>query len=158
MQDMKKTPQSPPSTAPDDRPAPPQDAALTRFAQLTAMALHADIALVELVDGWSVWRSGADQANREISITDGQAGIAALPSAAALRQLSDPLAAKENGFAFYACVPLQVGQSDLGKLVIVNRSSRDAGAEEIALLRVLADVIVDVFQPRIAAFRQLRRA
>ena len=158
MQDMKKTSISPPSVAPVDLPAPSQDHALNRFAQLTAMALQADIALVEVGDGWGVWRSGADQASPATSIAAMDAGIASLPSAAALRQLSNPLAAEDNGFAFYACVPLQVDQINLGKLVIVNRSPRDARTGEIALLRRMADVILEMFQPRIPALRQLRRA
>jgi len=90
VQDMKKTSISPPSVAPVDLPAPSQDHALNRFAQLTAMALQADIALVEVGDGWGVWRSGADQASPATSIAAMDAGIASLPSAAALRQLSNP--------------------------------------------------------------------
>jgi GAF domain-containing protein len=151
MPDMKDSSFSPPSVAPVDILALPEGGSFNRLAQFIATVLQADIALVELAGGWGVWRSSADQARPETSIAAGD-------SAAALSRLSNPLAAEENGFAFYACVPLRVDQINFGKLVIVNRSPRDVGAEEIALLRQLADVIIEAFELRVAASRQVLRA
>ena len=157
MPDMKNRSLSPPSAPAVDLPVP-HGSALNSFAQLTAMALQADIALVELGDRWGVWHSVADQATQGMSIAAREAANDSPPSAAASRQLSNPLVAGEDGFAFYACVPLRIDHVNLGKLVIVSRSPRDVGTEEMALLRQLADVIVDAFPPQVAAFRRLRRA
>jgi GAF domain-containing protein len=157
MKDIKKTSLSPASVAPADLPTPHQDNALDRLAQLTAITLKADIALVELDAGWGVWRSGAERASLKISSAASKAGVSPPMSAAALRQLSNPVEAEEGGFAFYACVPLKADQFNLGKVVILNRSARDAGTDEVALLRLVADVIVGAIQPQVGAIRQLQR-
>lgn len=71
---------------------------------------------------------------------------------AACRAAADPAAINELGFGFYAGVPLHTADGHLlGTLAILDPNPRPAEQDELALLRLLADVIVSLLELRIAA-------
>ncbi len=157
MQDV-ETSLSTPFVAPVSLLAPPDDGVFDSFAHLTALALHADVALVDLVDGWGIWNARNDRAKLSTSIAIRNAGPGPLPMATERYRLADPVFAQENGFPFYASVPLRADEIGLGRLVIVSRLPRDASTDDVALLRGIAGVIVESLGLRASACRQLREA
>lgn len=138
--------------------AAPGDGSFDRVAHLAAVALHADVAMIELIDGHGIWHHRADRSVLGTSIAIRHGGIDPLPAPADLRRLSNPMVAQDHGFVFYACVPLQSDGVDLGKVVILDRAQRDASAEEVTLLRRLGDVIIEMVEWRSAAARYVGQA
>ena len=82
----------------------------------------------------------------------GQASEPALDSEAACRAAANPLAMEQLGFRFYAGLPLRTADGHaLGTLALLNPESREIGEEALATLKLLAQVVVDLLELRLAA-------
>lgn len=86
----------------------------------------------------------------------GRAGEPGIDTDAVCRAAVDPLAMAELGFRFYAGLPLRTADGHaLGTLALVDPEARQLDDEVLATLRLLAQVIVDLLELRLAARAEL---
>lgn len=66
-------------------------------------------------------------------------------------RLAHPIAAGDLGFAFYAGLPLRLATGEvLGTLAALARTPRDLSVNELATLRMLAGIVVQLAELRLA--------
>lgn len=115
------------------------------------------MAIVNLIDPDGITRPGSSERGVATSIASPEGGKRASISASDLRNLLDPLTARNAGFDFYAEIPLRsVGGARFGSLVVLSREARDASDQDLTILRNLARLIVEGVELRLAVFRHLR--
>lgn len=68
------------------------------------------------------------------------------------REAADPVKAKALGFGFYAGLPLRTADGHLlGTLAVLDQQPRTLGETELHSLKLLAGVVVDMIELRLAA-------
>jgi diguanylate cyclase (GGDEF)-like protein len=141
---------------------PPEDA-FDRITALVAQLLNVPIVVASLVDTDRIWfKSHHGMAVSEIVRTPGLCASAILSNepyilADALhdpRSLTNPLVTGEFGLRFYAAIPLKTHDNhNLGTLSCLDFKPRTITKEQIEILSILAQVIMDQMELRLAARR-----
>ena len=141
-----------------------------RLACAAGHALHAPVAQVNLLTenrqipracyGPEPWKSGGPV---ELDYSYCQHIISSAEPLIVPDTREHPLtrhsrATTESGIVAYAGVPLTVGEHTLGSLCVVDFEPREWTAEEVTLLRALADVATTDLEDRVRANRRMRDA
>jgi EAL domain-containing protein (putative c-di-GMP-specific phosphodiesterase class I) len=139
----------------------PPDGAFDRISALAARLFDVPIGIVSIVDGDRIWFKAHH--GLDIEQVDRDEGLCAsavmqyepwLVTDARVdpRTLANPLVAGEFGLRFYAGVPLTTKDGhNLGVLCVIGQQPREVTADEVAVLRDLAAVVVDELELRLAA-------
>jgi sigma-B regulation protein RsbU (phosphoserine phosphatase) len=140
----------------------PPDGAFDRITAIAARLLRTPIAIVSIVDSDRIWFK-SKHGLPDVSQIDRVPGLCAsaildhqpwVVSDAATdpRTLANPLVAGEFGLRFYAGVPLTTADGhNLGTLCVIDRTPREVDDEEIAVLRDLAQLVMDQLELRLQA-------
>lgn len=141
----------------------PPDDAFDRITALVAQLLEVPIVIASLVDTDRIWfksHHGLDVT--EIRRVPGLCASAILGDEPYIlsdalhdpRSLANPLVAGEFGLRFYAAIPLQThDHHNLGTLCCLDFMPRTITKEQIEILSILAQVIMDQMELRLAARR-----
>lgn len=136
--------------------ATPDDNSFSVIADLAVTYLQADVAIINIVDPDGGLRPGSGDRVVATSIALREGGKRPSISASDLRNVLDPLNARNSGFDFYAEIQLRsTGGTSFGSLVVLSSEPRDASDEELAVLRNLARLIVESVELRLAVFSHL---
>ena len=126
------------------------------IADLAVTYLQADMAIINILDPDGSLRTGSGARMVATFIASREGGERPSISASDLRNLLDPLNARNAGFDFYVEIPLRsAGGTSFGSLVVLSSEARDASDQELAVLRNLARLIVEGVELRLAVFRHL---
>ena len=138
----------------------PPEEAFDRITRLASRAIGAPIALVSLVDEARQWfksRVGldAEETPREVAFCAHAIcgdDVMVVPDAAGDPRFSgNPLVVDDPKIRFYAGVPLRTRNGhNLGTLCVIDRRPRELDAEETAILRDLASLVMDELELRLA--------
>ncbi len=144
----------------------PPDGAFDRITQLAAKIFNVPIATITIVDHDRIWfksKHGIDAV--EIGRDPGLCASAVLEyepwvvtdASRDPRTLENPLVRGELGLRFYAGAPLKTADGyNLGTLNIIDREPRELSDDELEILKMLADLVVDEMELRLAALRLYR--
>jgi signal transduction histidine kinase len=139
----------------------PPEGSFDRITLLASQLLNVPVAITTLVDSDRVWfksRHGVDL--EEVKREPGLCASTILQNIPYIlkdavkdpRSLSHPLVARENGFRFYAGVPLTTHDNhNLGTLCVMDYHPRTITDEEINILTVLAEIVMDEMELRLAS-------
>ncbi|MBP1155336.1 MULTISPECIES: GAF domain-containing hybrid sensor histidine kinase/response regulator [unclassified Paenibacillus] len=139
----------------------PSEGSFDRITSLASQLLNVPVAITTLVDTDRVWfksRHGIDL--EEVKREPGLCASAILHNKPYIlndasidpRSLAHPLVAKENGFRFYAGVPLTTHDNhNLGTLCVMDYQPRSITNEELNILNVLAQIVMDEMELRLAS-------
>lgn len=139
----------------------PPDGAFDRVTALASQLLNVPIAITSLVDTDRIWfksHHGLDV--EEIDREPGLCASAILNNVPYIlndasldpRSLANPLVAGENGFRFYAGIPLNTHDNhNLGVLCVIDYKPRTITEEELDMLRSLAQIVMDEMELRLAS-------
>lgn len=133
----------------------PPDGALDTIAQLARLILGCKAAIVEVVDLDGLFQLShpgerletiASEPVRFVSVSiDGSFAFD-------IRVASNPVRASDLGFGFYAGLPLRTADGHrLGTLALVDKEPRSVAETEMASLKLLAEIVVDMLELRLAA-------
>jgi sigma-B regulation protein RsbU (phosphoserine phosphatase) len=140
----------------------PPDGTFDRVVALAARLFHVPIAIVSVVDHDRIWfkaRHGLPDV-AEIGRDPGLCASAVLQSDPWVvtdarfdpRTLANPLVAGEFGLRFYAGIPLTTADGfNLGTLCVIDRQPREVTEEEMATLGMLAGLVTETLEMRLAA-------
>lgn len=139
----------------------PPDGAFDRITALASQLLKTPIAITSLVDSDRIWFKShhgidVDQIDREPGLC-ASAILSHVPyiledASIDPRSLANPLVAGEMGFRFYAAVPLTTQDNhNLGVLCIIDFKPRTITEEEVAILKTLAQIVMDEMELRLAS-------
>lgn len=146
----------------------PPDGSFDRITRLAARIFGVPIATITIVDHDRIWfksKYGIDA--EQIGRDPGLCASAVLEyepwivedAATDPRTLENPLVRGELGLRFYAGAPLRTADGyNLGTLNIIDREPRLLRDDEVDTLKMLADIVVDELELRLAALRLYRRA
>lgn len=134
----------------------PRDGSLDTVAELARRIVGCKAAIVDIVDRDCLFQlshpgEDLDTADHEpvrfASVaTDG--GVAAEE----VREAADAVRAGDLGFGFYAGLPLRTADGHrLGTLALVDPEPRTIGEVELDSLKLLASIVVDLLELRLAA-------
>lgn len=139
----------------------PPDGAFDRVTALASQLLNVPIAITSLVDTDRIWfksHHGLDveQIDREPGLCASAIlnNVPYILNDASLdpRSLANPLVAGENGFRFYAGIPLNTHDNhNLGVLCVIDYKPRTITEEELDILRSLAQIVMDEMELRLAS-------
>jgi GAF domain-containing protein len=141
----------------------PPDGNFNGITSLAAKLLRVPIALTTLVDTDRIWF--ASKHGLEIDQVDRVPGLcssAILHGAPYVvndaefdpRTLANPLVAGEFGLRFYAAVPLRTHDDfNLGTLCVIDKEPREISPDELAILKVLGELVMDQMELRLASRR-----
>ncbi|KWW21368.1 hypothetical protein AS888_17440 [Peribacillus simplex] len=141
----------------------PPDGAFDRVTALASQLLNVPIAITSLVDEDRIWfksHHGLDV--EEIEREPGLCASAILHNVPYIlkdasldpRSLANPLVAGENGFRFYAGIPLNTHDNhNLGVLCVIDYKPRVITEQELEILRSLAQIVMDEMELRLASLQ-----
>ncbi|WP_232732349.1 GAF domain-containing sensor histidine kinase [Bacillus sp. mrc49] len=141
----------------------PPDGAFDRVTALASQLLNVPIAITSLVDEDRIWfksHHGLDV--EEIEREPGLCASAILHNVPYIlkdasldpRSLANPLVAGENGFRFYAGIPLNTHDNhNLGVLCVIDYKPRAITEQELEILRSLAQIVMDEMELRLASLQ-----
>jgi signal transduction histidine kinase len=139
----------------------PAEGSFDRITSLAAHLLGVPVAITTLVDTDRVWfksRHGVDL--QEVNREPGLCASAILHNKPYVltdasvdpRSLAHPLVARDKGFRFYAGVPLTTHDNhNLGTLCVMDYQPRLITDEELHVLKILAQIIMDEMELRLAS-------
>jgi signal transduction histidine kinase len=139
----------------------PTEGSFDRITLLASQLLNVPVAITSLVDTDRVWfksRHGVEL--EEVRREPGLCASAILHNKPYIlndastdpQSLAHPLVARENGFRFYAGVPLNTHDNhNLGTLCVIDYKPRIITDEEINILNVLAQITMDEMELRLAS-------
>lgn len=134
----------------------PPDAAFDRITALAARLCDVPIAIMSIVDSDRIWfkshygldieQTGRDPGLCASAILQEEPWIISDASKDP-RSLANPLVAGAPGFRFYVGIPLRTHDNfNLGALCVVDRVPRSAKEVDVATLRDLAAIVVDMLE------------
>jgi GAF domain-containing protein len=146
----------------------PPDGAFDRITRLAARIFNVPIATITIVDKDRIWFKSkygitAEQIDREpglcaSAVLDFEPWVVN-DAATDPRALENPLVRGELGLRFYAGVPLTTADNyNLGTLNIIDTEPRELSDNDMAMLKELADIVVDELELRLSALRLYRAA
>ncbi len=139
----------------------PPDGAFDHITTLAARFFKVPIAIISIVDTDRIWfksHYGVDV--QQIDRDPGLCASAILQDTAWLvtdakldpRTLTNPLVAGEFGLRFYAGVQLRTSDGfNLGMICVLDKQPRQVTEEEVTTLQILAALVVDQLELRLAA-------
>lgn len=135
----------------------PRDGSLDGVAEIARRVAGCPCAVIALADREDLF-GPSESAAAPRAVPDrfetiaGRANDPAIDAAAACRAATDPLLAEELGFRFYAGLPLRTADGHpLGTLAVVDTEARRPDDEALETLRLLAQVVVELIEGRLAA-------
>ena len=145
----------------------PADGNFDRITLLASKVFNMPIAIVSLVDMDRIWfKSSHGLADvQQIDKSPGLCASAILSDEIYLvedarndpRCLDNPLVRGAFGLQFYAAAPLKTHDGHkLGTLCIIDKKKRYINTEQQALLAMMADIVMDEMELRLAARTQTR--
>jgi hypothetical protein len=145
----------------------PPDGVFDQVARLAARIFGTPVATVTIVDSDRVWFAASHGIDgvREVGAEPGLCASAVLQDGpyvvtdAALdpRTLDHPLVRGELGLRFYVAAPIQVrGGYRLGTVNVIDRRPREVSRDETEQLTLLAGIVADQLELRLAALDAAR--
>lgn len=147
----------------------PADGNFDRLTSLASKMFNMPIAIISLVDHDRIWfkshhgLEGVEQIDRD----PGLCASAILSKDVYLvenaiedpRCLTNPLVCGELGLRFYAAAPLQTSdEHNIGTLCIIDKKQRFISREQTEMLQVLAAIVVDEMELRLASRNALKQS
>ncbi len=139
----------------------PPDGAFDHITTLAARFFKVPIAIISIVDTDRIWFKSHYGVNiQQIDRDPGLCASAILQDTAWLvtdakldpRTLTNPLVAGEFGLRFYAGVQLRTSDGfNLGMICVLDKQPRQVTEEEVTTLQILAALVVDQLELRLAA-------
>lgn len=145
----------------------PGDGAVQRVAEMAAAVFATPIGAVSIVDEDRVWFAagvGLDGV-REVGVDPGFCASAVLrdepyvvtDATADLRTAHHPLVRGEPGVRFYAAAPITTPDGyRLGTVNVMDTEPREAGPDQTGMLAILAGIVAEHLELRLAALLALR--
>ncbi len=137
----------------------PPDGSFNKMAELAAKIFNVPIAIISMVDTDRIWfKSHFGLEINEIGRDPGLCASAILSNDVYLiedaradpRSLANPLVTGEFGLQFYAAAPLTTTDGhNLGTLCIIDKRQRFINSDQQAMLKQMADIIVDEIELRL---------
>lgn len=138
----------------------PPDGAFDRITNLASAIFKVPIAIISLVDTDRIWfKSHHGLPINQIDREPGLCASAILSNDTYVvenaiedpRTLANSLVAGDFGLRFYAAAPLQTEENcNLGTLCIIDKTPRSFTAEDKAILKQLATIVMDEMEMRLA--------
>ena len=131
--------------------------ALHQFAHFMRSHLDCGAVIIQIAEGFSpLFASSGDRPHsavcayaRELMTAGGDRTVVQDPA-----RLVDPLVAIDLGFGFYAGLPLRLSSGEpAGMLAAIDASPRALAENELANLKMLASIVVQMIEFRIATAR-----
>ncbi|MCA1662533.1 MAG: GAF domain-containing protein, partial [Novosphingobium sp.] len=146
----------------------PADGSFDRITALAARRFGVPISIISIVDEDRIWfKSRHGVAVDQIGRDPGLCASAILSNDPHIltdasvdpRSLANPLVAGDFGLRFYAGVPLTTSDGhNLGTLCIIDKQARPIDRADIEELKVMASLVMDQMELRLAARRAVSRA
>lgn len=115
------------------------EGSFSQLAELARMIFQVDAVVIDLAGHVGLWSGGTVEAppGRSVAVCD------TLPAAAreGLIELVDPLAARAAGYGFHVTTPVRIDEEEMGRVVLIARTSRDIAARELEMLRRIAALV-----------------
>ncbi|MCW3070162.1 MAG: hypothetical protein JWO44_52 [Bacteroidetes bacterium] len=146
----------------------PEDGSFDKVTALASKIFSVPIAIISLVDVDRIWfKSHYGLEARQIGKDPGLCASAILSDEIYLvedakndpRCLANPLVAGDFGLQFYAAAPLKTSDGyNIGTFCILDKRQRYINSDQQAMLKSMADIIMDEIEIRLAARNVMKNA